>query len=143
MQVRIKRFDKSIPMPEYKTSGAAAIDCYARVETKIAAGQIGYIPLNIATDIPKGYFWILAARSSTHKMGLMPANGIGIIDSDYCGDNDEILFAAYNFTKKAVVIEKGTRVAQLILVKFAKADIKEVKSLGNKDRGGFGSTGKK
>lgn len=129
-------------MPEYKTPGAAAIDCYARTEIKISAGQIGYIPLNIATHIPKGYFWILAARSSTHKMGLMPANGIGIIDSDYCGDNDEILFAAYNFTKKAVVIEKGTRVAQLILVKFAKADIKEVKSLGNKDRGGFGSTGK-
>lgn len=73
----------------------------------------------------------------------MPANGIGIIDSDYCGDNDEILFAAFNFTKKAVAIEKGTRVAQLILVKFAKADIKEVRSLGNKDRGGFGSTGKK
>lgn len=143
MKVKIKRFDKTLPLPEYKTSGAAAIDLYTRENITVPPRQIAYIPLNNALAIPKGCVGLLLARSSTHKMGLMAANGVGIIDSDYCGDNDELLFAAYNFTDKDVTIEKGTRVAQYMLVNFQKMEIEEVESLDNPDRGGFGSTGKK
>src|SRR5687768_16428876 len=102
MTIRIKRFDESIPLPEYKTSGAAAVDLAARVTTSIDPKEIKLIPLNVAIDMPEGYWALLAPRSSTHKMGITSANAIGVVDSDYKGDNDEYLFAAYNFTNKTV-----------------------------------------
>ncbi len=143
MLVLIKRIDKKIPLPSYKTKGAVCIDLATRETVNIRSQNIAYLPLNISLKIPKGYFSLLAARSSTHKMGIMAANGIGIIDTDYCGDNDEILFAAYNFTDREVTIEKGTRVAQLMVLAVEKMDLEEVESLESPDRGGFGSTGKK
>ena len=142
-KIQIKRFDKSLPLPEYKTKGAAAFDLAAREEITIAPNTIGYIPLNVAIETPKDHLLLVAARSSTHKLGLMPIHGVGIGDSDYRGDEDEYKMPAYNFTKKAVTIEKGTRVAQGILVKFTRANWKEVKKLTSQTRGGFGSTGHK
>lgn len=143
MKIKIKRFDQSLPLPIYQTPGSVCVDLYSREEITINPSRIGSIPLNIAFVLPRGYFALLAARSSTHKLGIMPANGIGIGDMDFCGDNDEYKFAALNFTKKKVVIEKGTRIAQLMIVKFEKIEFQEVEKLSGKDRGGFGSTGKK
>ena len=80
LTVTFKRFDTSLPIPEYKTSGAAAFDLYAREETTIAAGKIGYIPLNIALQLPEEYWALVSARSSLHKRGLLLANGIGVGD---------------------------------------------------------------
>lgn len=143
MRVRIKRFDKEIPMPEYKTKGAACVDLAARLETVIEPGKVGYIPLNVAVEIPEGYFAILAARSSTQKLGLTPANGIGLIDSDYRGDEDEIRFTVLNRTTEVITVEKGTRVAQLLILPVERMEITEVDVLGNDSRGGFGTTGLK
>ena len=143
MKIKIKRFDKSLPLPEYKTEGAAGIDLYTREDTVINAHSFGNIPLNVAMEIPKGTFVMLLARSSTHKMGLMPANGVGIGDEDFKGDNDEYTFLVYNPTDEDVVLEKGDRVAQIILMNLERADIEEVDHLDNIDRGGLGSTGKK
>jgi len=141
MKIKIKRFDKSLPLPEYKTKGSVCVDLYVRVTTEIASGEIGYIPLNIAIEVPKGYWTMVLPRSSMHKLGIMVANSVGVIDQDYCGDNDEIKLVAYNFKKEAVKIEKGLRIAQLMVVSYEKMDISEVDSLGNIDRGGIGSTG--
>ncbi|MBI2414616.1 dUTP diphosphatase [candidate division WWE3 bacterium] len=143
MKVKIKRFDKTIPLPEYKTKGATCVDLYSRLDTKIAAGEVGYIPLNVAMEIPSGYFALLASRSSTQKLGLTPANGIGIIDSDYCGDNDELKFTVLNRTKNEIIVEKGTRIAQLIILPVERMTLTEVDYLGNDSRGGFGTTGLK
>jgi dUTP pyrophosphatase len=143
MDVEIKRFDKEIPLPIYKTEGAACLDLYSRTEVKIPSHEVGYIPLNIALSIPEGYWVMIAARGSTHKMGLMPVHGIGIGDWDFRGDNDEYLFPAFNFTDKEVLIERGTRVAQMMISKVDRVNLIEVESLGNRDRGKFGSTGKK
>ena len=142
-KVKIKRFDKNLPLPKYQTSGAVAFDLHAREGVKIGAGRIGYVPLNIAVKPPAGHFFMMAARSSTHKKGLMLANGVGIGDSDYCGDNDEYVAAFLNYTKKAVSIERGDRVAQGMFVKFVKAGLDEVDEMNRKSRGGFGSTGHK
>jgi len=142
-KIKIKRFDKSLPLPEYKTVGAAGFDLTAREGMVIKPGAVGYIPLNIAIEIPKDHLLILCARSSTHKLGLMPINGIGIIDSDFRGDNDELLLAAFNFTKKSVKVERGARIAQGIFVKMTKGSWSEVSRMSSKTRGGFGSTGKK
>lgn len=139
----IKRFDKTLPLPEYKTRGAVAFDLSARETIKLKPGEIAYIPLNVAIRPPKGYFILQAPRSSTHKLGLMAVNSVGVIDHDYSGDEDEYKFAAYNFTKKAILIEKGTRIAQGILLKYEQAAFREVPKMNRKTRGGFGSTGHK
>ncbi len=142
-KIKIKRFDKNLPLPAYKTRGAAAFDLLARETTKIQPRTIGYVPLNIAVKPPRDHFFLLATRSSTHKSGLMPIHGIGIGDPDFCGDNDEYLMPLYNFSKKVVTIDRGIRIAQGIFVKFIKADWREVDQMKEKTRGGFGSTGGK
>ncbi|MFA5828780.1 MAG: dUTP diphosphatase [Candidatus Shapirobacteria bacterium] len=143
MKIKIKRFDKNIPLPLYKTEGAACLDLYSRTETKILPHTVGFIPLNVALSIPKGYWVMIAARGSTHKFGIMPVHGIGIGDWDFRGDNNEYLFPALNFTDKEVTIEKGTRIAQMMISKVEKVEITEVNKLEDKDRGKFGSTGEK
>jgi len=143
MRVKIKRVDKSLPIPEYHTKGSVAFDLYARKSTVIEPFSPSIIPANIIVKVPKGYFLLLASRSSTPlKKGLMVANGIGVIDQDYHGDNDEIGVQVLNFTKKSVSIEKGERIAQAMLVKIAKVDnFNETESISKKSRGGFGATG--
>jgi dUTP pyrophosphatase len=143
MKIKIKRFDKTLPLPVHKTTGSAAVDLCSRIDVEIKAKEIFLIPMNVAIEIPEGYFIMLVGRSSTHKMGLMSINGIGVMDQDYCGDNDEYHFAAYNFTDQTVKIEKGTRLCQLVLIKYEKFEIEEVTKMENPSRGGFGTTGVK
>ena len=140
MIVRVRRVDKELPLPEYKTGGAVAFDLVSRVSMTILPRGVAYIPLNVAIEIPKGYMIMLAARSSLHKKGLMLANGVGIIDEDFCGNDDEYHAALYNFTEKPVSIERGARLLQGIIKKYEKADWQEVHDLENPTRGGFGST---
>ena len=104
MRIRIKRFDKKLPLPEYKTSGAAAFDLTARERVEIPSRKIGYVPLNVACETPEGHFLLLAARSSTHKKGLMLANGVGVLDPDFSGDGDECVAVYFNFTDQPVII---------------------------------------
>jgi dUTP pyrophosphatase len=141
MKIKIKRFDKSLPLPAYQTAGAACMDAYARETVTIEPNSIGYIPLNVAIEAPEGHWVMLAARSSTHKAGLIPANGIGIGDSDFSGNNDEYKFIVYNYKDSAVTIDRGTRIAQFMILKVENVEIEEVEYLGNPDRGGIGSTG--
>jgi dUTP pyrophosphatase len=143
MQIKIKRFDKSLPLPAYKTAGAAAFDLCSRIDIVAIPNQVTLIPLNVAIEIPNGYHSLLLSRSSTQKLGLTPANGIGLIDNDYCGDNDEWLFPIINFTDKDVKIEKGTRLAQVLIQKTEIFEIVEVEKLQNMNRGGIGTTGVK
>ena len=143
MKVKIKRIDPTLPLPEYQTPGSVAFDLYARKTTTIAPWNATIIPTNIILDVPEGYFLMLCSRSSTPiKKGLIVANGIGVIDQDYHGDEDEIGVQVLNFTKEDVIIEKGERIAQALLVSIAKVvEFDEVKQMSSKSRGGFGSTG--
>ena len=143
MKVKIKRFDPELPLPKRQTDGAAAFDLTAREAMTIEPGKIGYVSLNIAVETPQDHFLLLAARSGTHKKGLMAANGIGIIDPDYRGDDDEVKIPYYNFSDRPGSIEKGERVAQAVFVPIAKFEWEEVKKMENKTRGGFGTTGHK
>lgn len=142
VQIKIKRFDKTIAAPEYKTIGAAGLDLSARETVEIPARSLGYVPLNVAIEPPPGYFMMLVARSSTHKKGLWMANGVGIMDPDYSGNEDEYKAVYYNFTDAAVTVEKGERIAQIVCVKMETPVIQEVDTMPNKTRGGWGTTGK-
>jgi len=143
MNIRIKRVDPSLPLPKYQTEGSVAFDLYARKEIVTPPWTPTIIPANIIVEVPEGYFLMLASRSSTPiKKKLMIANSIGVIDQDYHGDKDEIGIQVLNFSKENVVVEKGERIAQAILVKIAKVEsFEEVKSIKETSRGGFGSTG--
>ena len=138
MKIQIKRFDKNLPLPEYKTAGAAAFDLYAREKTVIPAKTVKLVPLNIALQLPKNHWAILSARS---KKGLMIANGIGVGDYDYRGDNDEYQAALYNFTDQSTTVEQGERIVQMIILQRERAEFVEQSQLNTEDRGGFGSTG--
>jgi len=142
IKVDIKRFDLDLPLPEYKSSGAAGIDLYARLSITIAPHQVTRVPLNIALGLPPGYFALLTARSSLHKKGLMMANGVGIGDYDYRGDEDEYQAALYNFSDQPVTIERGERIVQLLILPIDRVQFTEKSSFSHPSRGGFGTTGK-
>ncbi len=145
MQIKIKRIDSTLPLPQYQTAGAVAFDLYARETVVINPWKPTIIPANVIIEVPEGFFLMLASRSSTPiKKNLMVANGIGVIDQDYHGDKDEIGVQVLNFSKDDVTIEKGERIAQALLVQIAKVvEFKEVESIKKESRGGFGSTGSK
>ena len=143
MKVKIKRIDKSLPLPTYQTSGSVGFDIYSREDMEIKPREIALIPGNIIVETPAGYMLLVALRSSTpRKKGLIKPHGIGVIDNDYCGEGDEIKVQVYNNTDNVVKVDKGERVAQGIFVKVDKFEWEEVDMMG-KARGGFGSTGTK
>lgn len=141
MDIEVRRIDKDLPLPSYGSGGAAALDCYVREDVTIAPRSIGYAFLNFALKPPPGHFVVLAARSSLHKRGLMFANGVGIMDEDYAGDNDEYRAILFNFTDEPVTVSRGDRVAQFVVLPYEKVSVREVESLGLPDRGGLGTTG--
>lgn len=142
MKLKIKRIDTSLPLPQYNTSGAVAFDLYSRIDMEIPPREIALIPSNLIIEVPRNYMLVVVPRSSTpSKKGLLIPHGIGIIDQDYSGPEDEIKFQVLNFLDKPVKVEKGERLGQAVLVKIAKAEFKEINDIKNKTRGGFGSTG--
>lgn len=142
MEVKIKRIDKSLPLPQYETNGSVGVDLITRVDTTIEPKKVGLVPANVIVEVPYGYALILASRSSTPlKKGLSTPHGIGIIDHDYCGENDELKVQVYNFTEKSITIQKGDKIAQGLFVRVDKVKFVEVEEMGNESRGGFGSTG--
>ncbi len=141
MQITIKRVDTGLPLPEYKTLGAAGFDLMTREDLRIAPGAIGYAPLNIIIQVPEGNMLLLAPRSSLHKKGLNLANSVGIVDHDFRGASDEVHAALYNFSSEEVHIARGDRIVQGIISPIHVAEFAEVDIIDETSRGGFGSTG--
>jgi dUTP pyrophosphatase len=142
MKIKIKRIDKSLPMPEYHTDGAVAFDLYSRIDAVVPSKSLERLPTNIIVATPKGYMLEIKDRSSTLKRkGLIVTTGY--IDNDYCGDSDEILLQVYNLTDEDVKVEKGERLGQGVFIKIETAIWEEVENMSDNSRGGFGSTGHK
>ena len=144
LKAKIKRIDKDLPLPLYETKGSVGFDIVARESTEIPPKEIKLVPGNIIVEVPKGYMLMVASRSSTpRKKGLTPPHGLGIIDHDYCGEQDEIKIQVYNFTDNSVKVERGEKIAQGVFIKINKLDWIEVDSMNSESRGGFGSTDNK
>ena len=142
MKVKIKRIDKSLPLPQYETDGSAAFDVYSRIDGEIAAGETKLFPSNLIIQTPPGYMLMLSARSSlAKKKGLKLANGVGIVDQDYCGEEDEFGLLLHNYSDQEVKIEKGERLGQGMFVSIDTAKWEEAEQMREQSRGGFGSTG--
>ena len=141
--VRIRRLDPSVELPAYATDGSAAFDLAASVDTTIAPGEVRLVPTGLVIEVPEGMFLAVFARSSTPlKRGLLIANGVGVVDSDYCGPADEVKIPTLNFTAAPVQVSKGDRIAQGILLPSPRVEWDEVGELRAGSRGGFGATGR-
>lgn len=150
MKIDIKRIDKDLPLPIYETNGSVGFDLICREDTIINTHDIAMIPVNIIVKTPKGYMLSISLRSSTpRKYGLLMPHGIGVIDQDYCGSNDELKVLVYNFgtyirpghrIPQSVSIKRGDKIAQGVFIKVEIAEWNEIDIIEDNSRGGFGST---
>lgn len=173
IKIKVKRIERdgfTVPLPKVIKKGDW-VDLSASKDFILNAPQAGtlkgkevkhrdvvtdvtYIPLGVAMQLPKGFEAIMAARSSApKKLGIMQANGIGVIDNTYCSDADEWMFPATTLRKTAIAV--NTRICQFRIQLSQKATVWqklkwflssgiefiEVESLENEPRGGLGSTG--
>ncbi len=144
-EILIKRLSTNVPLPKYETDGASGLDLAAYIDEKITIepGKSKIIPTGLAIGIPKNFEIQIRPRSglaAKHQISVL--NTPGTIDADYRGELKVILI---NHSNKNFVVEKGLRVAQMVLCPVEKAKLKEVEILKNTERGsgGFGSTGAK
>lgn len=142
-QIRIKYFTDKIDKLEYIDGKSDWIDLRASERVELHAGDFKLIPLGVAMQLPKGYEAHLVPRSSTFKnYGILQTNSCGIIDCTYCGDEDMWRMPVY--ATRDTVIEQNDRIAQFRIVENQPRIVfEQVEMLGNENRGGFGSTGKK
>lgn len=137
MDIKVKRFDKSIPLPEYNKK-AACFDLRCREDAVVGPKEIKLVPANIAVKIPEGYALLVFVRSSTPmKKGLMLANSVGIVDPFYCGDKDEVVIEFLNITDKPVEVHKGDQLAQGMIVKSEVVHWNEVEEMNEEGIGGY------
>ena len=117
------------------------IDLRAGETVQLRPGDYKRLSLGIAMELPEGYEAIVAPRSSSfEKYGIIPVNGIGIIDNSYCGNDDVWCLPVY--ATRTARINKGDRIAQFRILKNQPGiEFDEVDDLQNPNRHGFGSTG--
>ena len=141
--VRIRRIHPAAVLPRYQTAGSAGFDLAASEDIAVPPGEVALVPTGLVIEVPAGYFLGVFARSSTPlKRGLMVANGVGVVDSDYCGPADEVKIEVFNFTAQPVHVRAGDRIAQGLLIPVVRAEWEEAaEDLRDGSRGGFGGTG--
>lgn len=138
--IKIKLFDNST-LRLFPTRKGDLIDLHAAEDIEMKAFEYKLIPLGVAMKLPIGYKANLYSRSSTYKnFGIILANGVGQVDSDYCGSGDQWYYPA--IALRDTVIHKGDRICQFEIVPVMNpVNFKVVEELEDKDRGGIGSTG--
>lgn len=145
MKVNIKKLNTNAILPTYGSEYSAGADLYACIDEDITIlpNETKLIKTGLAIEVPVGYGAFIYARSGlASKRGLAPANKVGVVDSDYRG---EVMVALHNHSCENQTVQKGERIAQLVIAPFLKADFCEVDELSDTARGsgGFGSTGTK
>lgn len=142
ISVKIKKLHPAVELPRYAYAGDAGLDLRANETMDIAPFERALIPTGLAIAIPEGYAGFVQPRSGRAlKEGLSMANTPGLIDAHYRG---ELKVIAVNLdAHKTIHIERGERVAQLVIQPVPVVDLVEVDALDETDRGsgGFGSSG--
>ena len=142
-KILIKRLSKEVSLPKYETSGSSGMDLSANINSNvnIEPGNSAIIPTGLAISIPKGFEVQIRPRSGlAAKQKISVLNTPGTIDADYRGEIKVILI---NLNNKVFTVEKGLRIAQMVVCPVVQAELEEVSELNDTDRGkgGFGSTG--
>ena len=144
-KILIKRLSKKVSLPKYETSGSSGMDLAANIDANINIdpGKTAIIPTGLALSIPKGFEVQIRPRSGlAAKQKISVLNTPGTIDADYRGEIKVILI---NLSQESFKVEKGLRIAQMVVCPIIQAQLKEVDDLSETERGkgGFGSTGTK
>jgi dUTP pyrophosphatase len=136
MQIKINTHGNPMPIQHGEW-----VDLHTAEDVSLKALEYKTISLGVSMELPEGYYAHIVPRSSAFKKhGVIMTNSIGVIENSYKGDNDVWGFPA--LAMRDTFIPKGTRLCQFRLEKQAEQiEFIEVDKLGNKDRGGFGSTG--
>ena len=143
IEILIKRLSKNVTLPRYETEDSSGLDLAANIDEqiKILPGKSEIIPTGLAVAIPKNFEIQIRPRSGlAAKSQVSVLNTPGTIDADYRGEIKVILI---NLSDKVFVVEKGMRIAQMVVCPVIKATLKEVTKLEITERGsgGLGSTG--
>lgn len=142
VNLTIKRLDKDVELPQYAYPGDAGLDLRSNADLVIEPFERKLIPTGLAIAIPEGYAGFVQPRSGLAlKQGLSFPNTPGLIDSHYRG---ELKVVAINLDpQNPILINKGDRIAQLVIQEVPVVNLVEVKELDETDRGsgGFGSSG--
>jgi len=143
IKVMRKQGCEDLPLPQYMSEAASGMDLYAAVDASvlIERGEIKLVPTGIHIEVPRGYEAQVRPRSGLAlKHGLTLVNTPGTIDSDYRGEIGIILC---NLGKEKFTVERGMRIAQLVIQPVTRAELVEVERLEESPRGtgGFGHTG--
>ena len=142
-KILIKRLSKQVLLPKYETVGSSGMDLAASNEflIKIEPGKTAIVPTGISLAIPKGFEVQIRPRSGlAAKKSISVLNTPGTIDADYRGEIKVILI---NLGKDVFEVEKGLRIAQMVVSPVIQVKLEEVENLNETERGkgGFGSTG--
>lgn len=144
LNVNVMRLDPTVELPAYAYEGDAGLDLRANESVDIAPFERVLIPTGLAISIPDGYAGFVQPRSGMAlKRGLTIANTPGLIDAHYRG---ELKVIAVNLdSQQTIHIERGERIAQLVIQQVPVVHLTEVDELDETDRGsgGFGSSGSK
>ncbi len=141
MEIAIQLLDDGLPVPGPAHPGDAGVDLSAREPVKLEAGERATIPTGIAAAIPGGHAGLVVPRSGlAARHGISVVNGPGLIDSGYRGEIQVVLI---NLGKDPFNIERGDRIAQLVVIPVSEPEFIVVQELPESGRGsgGFGSTG--
>lgn len=140
MKLQVRYWNDNIPRLN-KIQKGDWIDLALAQDITLHKGEFRLLPLGVSIRLPEGYEALVAPRSSTcKKFGIIQANSIGVIDESYHGDNDQWMMPVVALRDTNLI--KGTRICQFRIIKHQPdLEIEEVESLGNDNRGGFGSTG--
>ena len=144
-EILIKKLSKEVALPKYETNGSSGLDLAAFIDKniEIKPGKSEIIPTGLAVAIPKNFEIQIRPRSGlAAKNQISVLNTPGTVDADYRGEIKVILI---NLSNKSFIVERGLRIAQMILCPVVKAKLREVDTLEDTRRGsgGFGSTGVK
>jgi dUTP pyrophosphatase len=135
------RLDRELPLPAYARPGDAGLDLRASESVKLEPGERRLVPTGLAIAIPEGHAGLVLPRSGlAMQKGVTVLNAPGLIDSGYRGEVKVLLI---NHGPVVVAIERGERIAQLVIQAVAGARLVDVERLPDSARGGggFGSTG--
>ena len=141
MEAEIHKLSEKANIPEFHSQLAAGFDIACLEDMLIGSRSLAKLRTGLVIKPPMGHFTLIVARSSLAlKKGLMLANGVGIIDPDYSGPEDEILILVYNFTENEVRVSSGERIAQGIFLPVNRSGFKFLDKIEGGSRGGVGST---
>jgi dUTP pyrophosphatase len=141
MKIPVLRLDPELPKPKRAHPGDAGIDLHARIDVVLEPGEWEMIPTGLAVAVPEGFVGLVAARSGlAARHGLSVVNGPGLVDAGYRGEIHAILI---NHGPDPLELQRGDRIAQLVVVPVALPTLVEVDELPQSVRGagGFGSSG--